>query len=334
LNIQLLFLCTSLAFRSLFGEVDFASKNVEDSRKEESIKIFKTCMRHAKLYELTDGQSYRDITDELLSSQDISDMTKDLIVKQQRRIIVFKYPSDGHAVKGYISFTPEHEQAPLLVFLRGGNRLLGLMSPANEFSFIKNYTVMGTTYRGGINEGQDEFGGEEVNDVANLIAHIPQLETELSIHLRPQDKYILGGSRGGMEMFLALQRSTFLQSYFDKAISLSGPMDLRITIAKRVDMKNMFINDFGLTLGKYEKEWLDYRSPIKHCAFLRKDLPLLLIQGTEDHRTHLDQGRGMFAELTRLGNEVTYWEVDGATHCLGNRSDRVEMIINWLEQEN
>ncbi|MDN3507006.1 MAG: prolyl oligopeptidase family serine peptidase [Simkaniaceae bacterium] len=329
---NILLLCISLAFRTLFGEVDFSSKNVEEARKEESIKIFKTCMRHAKLYELTDGQSYRDITNELLSSQNTSDITKNLIVQQQRRIIVFKYPSDGYEVKGYISFTPEHEHAPLLFFLRGGNRLLGLMSPANEFSFMKNYTVMGTTYRGGINEGQDEFGGSDVNDVENLIAHIPQLETELSIQLRPQAKYILGGSRGGMEMFLALQRSTYLQTYFDKAVSLSGPMDLRITIEKRTDMKNMFIQDFGLTPGENEDDWLNYRSPINHCASLRKDLPLLLIQGTEDNRTHLDHGKAMFAKLARLGNDVTYWEIDGAAHCLSNRSDRLEMILNWLEQ--
>lgn len=318
-------------FFPLCAAVDFSSKDVIKDRAAEGKRVLDLCARFAKFYDLAPDETYRDITQELLASPDTTDVHKALIQKDERRIVVFRYPSDGFEVKGYLSFVPSYSESPLLVFLRGGNCILGLMNPANDFSLMKNYTVLGTAYRGGISQGQDEFGGEEVNDVKNLIAHIPQLQADLEIDLQPSKKYILGGSRGGMEMFLALERSTFLQSYFDKAVSLSGPTDLRLTIKYRADMKNMFIRAFGLRLGENEEEWLDRRSPLKHAHLLRKDLPILLIQGTEDHRTHLDHGRHMLNQLTQQGNQVTYWEIEGATHCLSNIPNRTEKIAAWFD---
>ncbi len=58
--------------------------------------------------------------------------------------------------------------------MRGGNRMFGLMHPA--YASIKNYTVLTTTYRGGVSEGTDEFGGNEVNDVVNLVKYLPVIE--------------------------------------------------------------------------------------------------------------------------------------------------------------
>lgn len=97
-------------------------------------------------------------------------------------------------------------------------------------------------------------------------------------------------------------------------------------------MKQMFINDFGLVLNGNQEDWLDFRSPVKHCTALSAMLPLLIIQGKEDHRTHLDHGKEMFAELKRFGKNVTYWEIEDGTHCLSNYKDRMEMITNWLEK--
>ena len=137
-----------------------------------------------------------------------------------------------------------------------------------------------------------------------------------------------------MQMLLALQRFPFLQSYFDKGVSLSGVMDLHITIAKREGMRQMFVNDFGLVLGENQETWLDFRSPVKHCEDLDFTFPLLLIQGTEDQRVHLSHGHEMYAELERLGNDVTYWEVEGGNHCLSNYGDLLERVTSWLESSS
>lgn len=316
---------------SLYGEVDFTSKTVIKKRAKEGKGVLAICKQYAQFYQLNPNQSYRDITEELLSSPYTIERHKSIIRETKRRIIIFNYLSDGYTVKGYISLTPDYLYAPLLVFLRGGNRMLGLMNPANDFSLMRNYTVIATSYRGGISDGKDEFGGQEVNDVKNLIFHIPQLEKALDISLNPPHKYILGASRGGMEMFLALEQSMFLQSYFDKAVSLSGLMDLQVTMDTRPDMKNMFIRDFGLMLDHNKETWLNNRNPLQHCASLRKDLPFLIIQGTKDNRVHLDHGKKMYNALTLQGNKVTYWEIEDATHCLSNCPNRTEKIATWLE---
>ncbi|MEL7432028.1 MAG: hypothetical protein AAGI90_05840 [Chlamydiota bacterium] len=269
MKLPLFLLCVSVILTPLYGTVDFQAENVQESRFKESRNIFELCKKNIRYYQLSPDQSHHDITEMLLMSPDVAEKHKSMISQQERHIVVFDYPSDGHTVKGYISYTPEYKRAPLLVFLRGGNRILGLMNPANDFSLAKDYTVLATTYRGGMNEGQDEFGGDEVDDVENLVRFIPKLESMLQMEFTPEKKCILGGSRGGMEMFLALERSPFLQKYFDKAIALSGPMDLSITICSRQDMKTMFIRDFGLTLDEHADQWLSYRSPIHHCSLLR-----------------------------------------------------------------
>ncbi|MCH9632839.1 MAG: hypothetical protein S4CHLAM6_11820 [Chlamydiae bacterium] len=327
------FVLLALSPLYLCGEVDFTSAQVISSRAQESKRIERMCIRNAPFYDIEEGESYRDITQQLLKSEITPDIIKAQIEKQKRSFVAFQYPSDGKIVKGYISFTPDCENAPLVVFLRGGSKMLGLMNPASDFSCIRNYTVIGTAYRDGISEGKDEFGGDDVNDVKNLVSYIPQIESMLKLRLNPAKRFILGASRGGMQMLLALQRFPFLQSYFDKAVSLSGPMNLHTTIASRDAMKQMFINDFGLVFNGNQEDWLNYRSPVKHCAALSNTQPLLIIQGKEDNRVMVDHGREMFKELKHLEKNATYWEIEGGTHCLTNHKDRMEMIANWLEND-
>lgn len=329
--LQLLFFSV-FAVASLFGAVDFTSQSVIDKRAVDSKNAYEYSKQCAAFYKIEEGKTYRDITQQLLDSPLTNDFIKSTIRQQHRRIVVFKYPSDGLYVKGYVSYVPDGKNNPLLVFLRGGNRLFGLMNPANIFSCTKNYSVIATTYRGSVNGGQDEFGGKDVNDVKNLVDFIPQLEKDLNITVSQAAKYVLGGSRGGMEMLLALQRFPHLQSYFEKAVALSAPTDLSVTISTRESMKRMFINDFGLVPGKNDQEWIDYRSPIKHCQTFQNDFPLLIIQGSADHRTHLDHGHLMVNELKRLGKNVTYMEIQGGMHCLKNHKDRMKIITNWLEK--
>ena len=99
---------------------------------------------------------------------------------------------------------------------------MGLMNPASAYSCMRNYTVLGTAYRGGVSEGEDQFGGDEVNDVQNLVEYLPTLAQKLELQLHPKSVFILGGSRGGTEMFLSLAQSPSLQSYVLKLRRFRG----------------------------------------------------------------------------------------------------------------
>ncbi len=328
---------TSYAFSAVFFLCAFSlgcaeGRTRQDILKEESKSVFERSLRIAKqFYSLGEGQEFEEITESILESEETKESIKQLIRSTGRRFFLFKYPSDGFQVKGYISFLPDAEENPLLIFLRGGNRIFGLMHPATDLTCAHCYTVIATAYRGGVSEGKDEFGGAEVNDIQHLVEYFPMLQEKIGVHFVPKKTFILGGSRGGMEMFLALSRSTSLQYKVTKAVSLSGLLDLQECMAYRDDMRAMFIRDFGLDPENNEEAWVAYRNPIANVSNLRKDLPILILQGTEDVRVSLDEGRHLANVLESNGNSVTYVEVEGGNHCLANQPDRMKIIMDWLE---
>jgi len=61
------------------------------------------------------------------------------------------------------------------------------------------------------------------------------------------------------------------------------------------------------------------------------ELPILIIQGTNDDRVSLEEGYAMVDKLQSAGSKVTYWEIKGGRHCLNNVTNRTRLILNWLE---
>lgn len=283
---------------------------------------------YKKFYNLHEGIDIKEITEELLASPLVREEQKKSIRQHARQVFVFSYPSDGLQIKGFLSFVPFPENHPLLVYLRGGNELFGIVNPGNDSVCYKNYTVLATMYRGGVSEGRDEFGGEDVNDVKHLVDYIPELEEKLKISLQSKKKFLLGCSRGGMQMFLALARYPSLQAFFSKIVSLSGLLDLRHCIVDRPDMLKMFEYKFGFLK---EKNWIERRDPLQSVDNIRKDLPILIIQSQKDLRVTLAEGLHMVEKLKSSGRNVTYWEFEQGDHCLSNKKDLMQLITAWLE---
>ena len=304
----------------------------EEARKIEAEEMLERSKQVATLYELPEGTDLLEITDKVLKHSLTLDSQKELIISTGRRIFLFIYPSDELKIKGVISFLPQPEFNPLLVVLRGGNKEFAVLHPSSKLLTPSNYTTITTTYRDGFSEGSDEFGGADVNDVKNLMNYIPILESQLSEKFSEQKKYILGTSRGGMQMFLSLARFPELQTYFSKAISLSGLLDMEEAIESRRDMKEMFIEAFGLIEGVNEEDWISYRNPILAAEKIDPNLPIYIIQGTDDNRVSLNEGYHMVEKLQLLGNHVEYLEVEGGTHCLGNREDYMDIILDFVER--
>ncbi len=304
----------------------------EEILREETEKITALSLEYAKFYELPQGMDLWEITDDLLTSHLVKEREKQSIRDFDRRFFVFHYPSDGLKIKGIISFVSSTQENPLLVLLRGGNNAFGILNPGGELFSPRDYTVISTLYRGGICEGVDEFGGQDVNDVKNLIAYIPQLEEKLHVVLQSEKVYMLGVSRGAMQMFLTLDRFPELQNRLTKIVSLSGVLDIQQWVFTRPDMKKRFIEDFGLIEGVNEEEWINWRDPILTIHKINLTLPILIIQGTEDTRVDLQLGHHMVKGLHERGHNVTYWEIEGGDHGLRNRPDTLEKVLNWLEE--
>lgn len=285
---------------------------------------------YATFYAMSPESHIQEITERLKSSPVLLPVEKERLRQTNRRVFIFNYPSNGFKVYGSISFIPEAVNSPTLIELRGGNGIFGIFNPANDLMTLDPYTILSTTYRGGVSEGIDEFGGQDVNDVKHLIEFIPELEHQLSIQIPQEGMSMLGRSRGGMQMFLALARFPEIQSRLRALISLSGVLDLHQWISERRDIQEMLMEEFGLTANN-EKDWIAYRDPLALVEKIESRLPILILQGSEDDRVSLAQGLRMADRLKRNGNPVTYQEIKGGTHGLDNIENRGELITSWLK---
>ena len=302
--------------------------NKTDKLSAYNQRVIEISAQRARFYDLNPDEELKEITDQVLASEMVDEKIRRVIRDYKRRVYIFNYLSDGHRIRGFINYAPKQGNK-LVVLLRGGNRNFAIPHPSGSLTY-KDYTIVGTLYRGGLSEGEDEFGGADVADVKSLVDFIPELSKQLGEDFAAKDKYLLGGSRGGMQMFLVLSRYPELQNIFQKAVALSGLHCIEQIAKERQDMREMFEEDFGLT-QENSNEWFAKRSPILAVANIKKSLPILIIEGTEDIRQSKMLGQEMVNALEQNGNNVTYSRIEGASHYLIDREDTMEVIAEWLE---
>ncbi|MGC3900877.1 alpha/beta hydrolase family protein [Legionella pneumophila] len=240
--------------------------------------------------------------------------------------MIFKYLSDGQEVAGYFSYLTNQKQNPTLIFLRGGNKFFGLMRPNNRFSFLKGYNVVGTLYRGNIYKGEDELGGEDVHDVENLLKFIPRLENFSNVKLQVPFT-MMGVSRGALEMFLSLQQSKYVQQVVNKAISVSGNIDIRVTMQQRPDMKYLFKQFFKNSTHATFEDWIKKRNPINNLTNIPNTLKVLMVYGTADDRVSLQEQLNLKQALEKENIYAKFVTIDGADHGFENHFDELEKIV-------
>lgn len=324
-----------LYFNLLCAQDPLSIQAKEMTLEYENQRLVESSKRLQALYELKKDENWHDITEEVLANPETTEESKQSIYNYQRRIFIFKYLSDGLWIKGFISFTPCLEYNPLLILYRWGNENFALMNPGVVFATYKNYTVVSSMLRGGVSEGKDEFGGADVNDVKNLMNFLPQLAQELGINLHPSCVFMLGPSRGGLQMFLTLAHFPELQKRINKVVALSAILDLHQLIQDRPkDMKRMLEHQFGLPTDSRKNDWIAKRNPMNTIPYLKRSLPILIIQGTADNRINLAEGYHMAQALQRNSHQVDYWEVANGDHVLMNTPYIMNDIAHWLENNS
>jgi len=302
--------------------------------------------RKLALYSLDKGETLKEVTDQIYAEDNLPLEIKQRLQSLKRRFFVFSYPSDGLQVKSMISFVDLPGKKSLIFFLRGGTKIKDLPAfilsekgkEIKELSYRKeillaahsNATIVICAYRGGVSPGTDEIGGEDVNDVKNLNDYLPTLFRALKIEINPKKRFMLGVSRGGMEMFLALGRFPELSESFDKYVSWSGVLNMALGPLDN----NKWKVEMEKKLGPSGfKEWLDERNATLAISKMKnKKAPILIIQGTEDSRVSLEEGLSMVQTLRKEGfSNVSYWEAGGGNHVLSNRLVYVPLILTWLD---
>ena len=187
------------------------------------------------------------------------------------------YLSDGLKVKGYIAYPKNHSRKKFscIIWNRGGYLNKGAIDRFNArgiFGQIASwgYVVLASQYRGNDGgEGKEELGGEDVNDILNLIS----LTNELPF--ADKEKWgIEGWSRGGMMALLTLRRNKNFRCEI-----LVGAISNFKEYAETSNNRN-FIYKKIIGEEEFEKK-LEERTIINFADKLPQ-IPYLLIHGGND----------------------------------------------------
>ncbi|NIN64702.1 MAG: prolyl oligopeptidase family serine peptidase [Anaerolineae bacterium] len=110
------------------------------------------------------------------------------------------YLSDDLRIKGYLLQPQEDDLYPAIIYNAGD----GGPSPLEMMPYaIEGYVVVSSWLRGhGGSEGEDQYGGADLNDVLNLIPLVRGLPKADASRMA-----MVGVSRGGMMTYLALTRT-------------------------------------------------------------------------------------------------------------------------------
>ena len=265
-------------------------------------------------------------------------------------ILEITYASDGLTVPGVLirPKAPGAKKWPAIIFNRGGNGQLGsvidngqpcvgmntsCLDIADLYQFAKaGFVVIASDYRyQGATVKRDEWGGVEVDDVLNLVPALKSLD-----FVDPDRLYMLGLSRGGTMVYLALKRGIPVKA----AAVIGGVTDVKAWVDSRPEMGvvngNGYIDGFARIWPDYEhraEEEYRARSAVYWADKIK--VPIFILHSRTDRMVPVAQALRM-AEALQENNKVYalhIYERDGHPLPL-NRDDRNRMIIDWFNQSS
>ena len=236
------------------------------------------------------------------------------------------YDSDGLRVSGYIAYPNDFSKKfPSIIWCRGGLGELGVIDEFNAQGILGTiaawgYAVFATQYRGNDGgEGNDEFGGGDLNDVLNLIPlakGIPNADEN--------NWGIEGWSRGGMMTYLALMKT----GIFKAAVSIGGVADLRCDKKRSKFVTKLVERNYGKITDEYYRELCQSRSVINKAEKISAETPLMLIHGTSDDRVPVEDSIELARRLLKFKSNIRLVLLENGTHFLKNHKKE----INWLRK--
>ncbi len=240
------------------------------------------------------------------------------------------YESDGLKVTGVeaLPTLEPNEKVPLIIYNRGGSGNFGMLTPFQINSMITPYAqrmragVLASNYRGNAGgEGQEEWGGRDVQDVLNLM-EIGKSQPWWD----GKNIFMMGWSRGCMMSYLALKQGAQVNA----VVSGAGGGDLFALSERRPDMEKVyqrFIPDYATDREQQLKARSVNFWPEKI------NVPVLMLHGDADDRVDVSESRNLYAQLHALGKPVKYVEFPGGNHGLSaHQAQVVDETVRWFEQ--
>jgi dipeptidyl aminopeptidase/acylaminoacyl peptidase len=240
------------------------------------------------------------------------------------------YLSDGLKIQGYLAYPKDQSKKyPCIIWCRGGYGDDGTIDDFNAqgiFGQIASwgYVVFASQYRGNTNsEGIDEFGGNDLNDILNIIP--------LADEIPCADKNIWGiegWSRGGMMTYLALTQTNI----FKAAIVCGGISNLHCEVEESEFRNILLIKDSHSGVESIYSKCFS-RSVINFPEKICNTTALVLLHGTKDDRISYQDSIKLSERLTELNRNHKLILIEGGDHFLKSHRKEVDQIRKeWFEK--
>ncbi|WP_242092700.1 alpha/beta hydrolase family protein [Aestuariivivens sediminicola] len=240
------------------------------------------------------------------------------------------YLSDGLHIRGLMAKPKKAGNYPCIIYNRGGNRDFGSLKVAHGALWLgelakEGYVVIASQYRGsGGSEGQEEFGGKDVNDVVILTEVLKEVESADTEKIG-----MYGWSRGGMMTYIALTKTKKI-----KAAVVGGAVsDNYQTIKDRPEMETNVIAELIPNYEEAKEEELTKRSAIMWADKFPKDVPILILHGNADWRVKPEQSLKLALEFEKHRIPYRLIMFEGGDHGISEHRDEVNgQVLNWFDR--
>ena len=240
------------------------------------------------------------------------------------------YLSGGLKINGLLVKPKKKAKYPCVIYNRGGNREFGSLKIAHGATTLgqiakEGYVVIASQYRGnGGSEGQEEFGGKDVNDITILPEVLKEIEdTDIN------NIGMYGWSRGGMMTYIALTKTKKI-----KAVVVGGAVsDNFSSIEDRPEMETGVLSELIPNYADNKDAELEKRSAIKWADKFPKNVPILMLHGNSDWRVKPEQSLKLALEFEK--NRIPYRLImfEGGDHGISEHKKEVnEQVINWFDR--
>jgi len=237
------------------------------------------------------------------------------------------YLSDGLKVHGYIAYpNDQSKKYPCIIWNRGGyenNGVIDQFTARGMFGQIASwgYVVFASQYRGNSrSEGKDEIGGNDVNDIVNMMTLADEFE------FADKSKWgIEGWSRGGMMTYLTLLKNP----NFRCAVLVGAISDLK----NYIETSDKRISIYKNILGEkdFEKK-LDERT-ILNSVDKVPHIPYLIMHGKSDETIPVEQSIRIAEKFKKLKYNYRLELFEGGDHYLKKHRKEVDSLRrDWFKK--
>lgn len=235
---------------------------------------------------------------------------------------------DNLKLRGFLIEPKKKGNYPVVIYNRGGNGNFGAVKSGFLTEFLskianEGYIVIGSQLRGtSVSEGEDEFGGKDVNDVLSLFDIIDQLPNADQKRIG-----VFGWSRGVMTNFLMLKKTNRIKTN----IAIAGQADLIET--KRPEMFGVYRE----RIPGYAKDSvavLKTRSSLLAIDSIQnKKVSHFIIHGNKDVKVDVSNAFTFYSKLNSKEYTTRLLVYENEGHDLEIVNDNLlNQIADWLKR--